>query len=206
MSDVVVIPSVLGVRPGIRQIEDRLGSAGHQVHVVEVYAGGLTFDSYGPAIAHWRSLGLDDMPSLVHDVVSGLPTEVVYAGFSAGAALALLLGATRPGARGVLALHGGPPIEALGVASWPSSVPVQGHCMIDDPFRDPDDYELLRRDVTEAGAAFELFDYPGHGHLFADAGLDEYDAVAAELMWSRVLAFLATIDGSPGRPSAGTDR
>lgn len=204
MTDVVLFPSVLGVRPAIRQVHDRLGAAGHRVHVVEVYAEGLTFTDYDPAIAHWRSLGLDANPALVGDRVAGLPTEVVYAGFSAGAALALVLAATRPGARGALALHGGPPLEALGVDRWPSGVPVQAHAMIDDPFRDPDEFDGLRRDVTRAGTAFELFDYPGGGHLFADEGLDEYDAAAAELMWSRVIGFLDALDASPDQPRATT--
>ncbi|HSF26862.1 MAG TPA: dienelactone hydrolase family protein [Actinomycetes bacterium] len=202
MTDVVLIPSVLGVRPAIRQVQERLG-AGHRVHVVEVYAPGLTFDDYDPAIAHWRSLGLDDTPRLIHERVSDLPAEVVYAGFSAGAALALVLAATRPGARGALALAGGPPLAALGVDRWPAGVPVQAHAMVDDPFRDPDEFVGLQHDVTRAGAAFELFDYPGGGHLFADEGLPEYDAEAAALMWSRVRTFLAKVGDSPDR-SSGT--
>lgn len=35
-----------------------------------------------------------------------------------------------------------------------------------------------------------MFDYPGSGHLFTDASLpEEFDAEAAELLWTRVLAF-----------------
>jgi dienelactone hydrolase len=37
----------------------------------------------------------------------------------------------------------------------------------------------------------ELFLYPGDQHYFADSSLPTYDPEAAELLTSRVLAFLA---------------
>ena len=47
-----------------------------------------------------------------------------------------------------------------------------------------------------------LFDYPGSGHLFTDASCSaEYDAHAAELLWSRVLPFCAA-----GRPVVSLPR
>jgi dienelactone hydrolase len=46
--------------------------------------------------------------------------------------------------------------------------------------------------VTEAGGTLEVFDYPGSGHLFTDPSLPaEYDGAATELLWTRVLPFVA---------------
>jgi len=45
--------------------------------------------------------------------------------------------------------------------------------------------------VIASGAPVELFLYPGDQHYFADAGLPSHDPAAAELLTSRVLAFLA---------------
>jgi dienelactone hydrolase len=45
--------------------------------------------------------------------------------------------------------------------------------------------------VIASGAPVELFLYPGDQHYFADSSLSTYDPEAAELLTSRVLAFLA---------------
>jgi dienelactone hydrolase len=44
--------------------------------------------------------------------------------------------------------------------------------------------------VRASGAAFEHHDYPTSGHLFADPDMPAYDAVAADLMFERVVEFL----------------
>ncbi|MEZ5776443.1 MAG: dienelactone hydrolase family protein [Hyphomicrobiaceae bacterium] len=69
---------------------------------------------------------------------------------------------------------------------WPRSVPLQIHTAEHDPWVDLDEARAL---AYEAGGT--LFLYPGSGHLFADPGLPDYDRASAELMLSRVLAFIA---------------
>ena len=54
--------------------------------------------------------------------------------------------------------------------------------------------ESLRRAVGDAGARFEAYTYPGSGHLFADPDLPEYDPASSDLMWQRVLEFLARVE------------
>ena len=76
-------------------------------------------------------------------------------------------------------------------ARWPAGVDSQSHQMENDPFRDPVE-EQAARDVAAAGGHLEVFFYPGSGHLFTDPTLSgEYDPAATELMWSRVLQFVA---------------
>jgi dienelactone hydrolase len=59
-----------------------------------------------------------------------------------------------------------------------------------DPFRNEEWVEAVATSIRSAGAAVEVFDYPGDGHLFTDASLPaEYQPDEAELLWERVLAF-----------------
>ena len=62
--------------------------------------------------------------------------------------------------------------------------------------------DQLVSEIDAAGAAVEVFDYPGTGHLFTDASRpDEYDETATELLWTRALAFCA----SPSSLSRSSD-
>jgi dienelactone hydrolase len=85
------------------------------------------------------------------------------------------------------------PVTEFG-EGWPDGVPVQVHGMDADPlFVDGGDLDAARELVGATDQA-ELFLYPGEVHLFADSSLPSYDERAAELMTTRVLAFLAKVD------------
>src|SRR5918994_4580788 len=135
------------------------------------------------------------------EAVAGLPAGLVFAGFSLGAVHAEVLAASRPGALGVVLMHGAVPVEDLseyfGVDRWPEGVPVQVHYAASDPWVEAEEEVVPLGDaVRGAGAEFEAHAYPGSGHLFTDPDLPEYDRASSEQMWERVLAFLARIDAS----------
>jgi dienelactone hydrolase len=44
-----------------------------------------------------------------------------------------------------------------------------------------------------AGATIETYEYPGSGHLFADADGPDYDPASAKQMLAREIAFLARL-------------
>ena len=50
------------------------------------------------------------------------------------------------------------------------------------------------RELVEKVDGAELFLYPGHGHLFADNSLPDYDEAAATLLEERVLTFLRAVE------------
>jgi len=192
VTEIVLFHSVLGVRAGVCDIAARLAASGHTVHVIDLFDG-ASFDGYEPAFAHVQSLGGDEaLITKAAAAVADLPAEVVYAGLSMGAASAVHLAATRPGARGLIGLHGAVSPHWFGVSSWPDTVPVQVHEGEYDPFREPDEIAALGASVRAGGARFEHFVYPDvRGHLFSDASLpNEYDGDAAELMLSRLLEFV----------------
>jgi dienelactone hydrolase len=194
MSQIVLFPSVLGLRPGIHDAAERLRADGHDVHVVDLLDGQV-FDEYEPAMANWRASS-DEIDRRTLEAVADLPDGFVTAGFSAGGGQAFLAATKRP-VSAVLLLSGVFVPSWLGDdVRWPHGVPAQVHTMLDDPFRDDAEaFEAQRREVEQAGGTVEIFDYPGSGHLFADPSLPaEYDAEAAELMWSRVLGFLRGLD------------
>ena len=190
MTTVVIFHSALGVRQGERDAAARLSDAGHEVIVPDLYDRRV-FDDYEPAMA-WageQPEGFRGERALA--AVAALPDGFVVGGFSMGSSDAVYV-ATRRRVSGVLQFAGLNPVEWFGEgAAWPSGVDSQSHQKVDDPFRDPVEQQALA-DVAAAGGMLELFDYPGSGHLFTNPTLrDEFDAEATELMWSRVLPFVA---------------
>ena len=190
VATVALFPSVLGVRPGVTQAAELLRSHGHDVHVV-AYGGEEVFDDYEPAMARADEVGFPALMEAALDAVSHLPDGFVPAGFSNGAGIAQYV-AGRRAVSGALMLSGAIDPAYLDVA-WPQGVPAQIHTTVDDPWRD-EGVEAAAAAVEAAGGAVEVFEYPGSGHLFADASkADEYQPEEAALMWERVVAFLARV-------------
>jgi len=201
MAEVVLFHSVLGLRPGVNAAAERLGAAGHTVHAPDLYDGEI-FDDLDEGMRKEDALGYQEISRRARESVAELPEELVYAGFSMGAVHAEVLAAERPGALGVVLMHGAVPVEALkeyfGVERWPEGVPVQVHYAAEDPWVEAEEEVVpLGEAVRGAGAAFEAHAYPGSGHLFADPDLPEYDRASSDEMWERVLAFLDRIDARP---------
>ncbi|CAA9400892.1 dienelactone hydrolase family protein [uncultured Nocardioides sp.] len=190
MTQIALFHSALGVRPGVLDAADRLRAAGHDVHVVDQYDG-RTFDDYETAGAHVESVGF---PALMQRAVEGtahLADGFAVVGFSNGAGMAELVALQRRVSAAVL-LSGALPLGMLGAEAWPEHVPAQIHYGADDPFRSQEWLDDVVGSIRAAGVRLEVHDdYPTSGHLFTDASLPaEHDPASAELLWTRVLAFL----------------
>ena len=191
MAEVLLFHHAHGLTTGVRDFADLLRSAGHTVHLPDLYDGRVLSElEDGLALA--REIGFGTLLERGREIAGALPAGLVYAGFSLGVVPAQSLAQTRGGARGALLLSGCLPPEELG-GPWPADVPVQVHGMDRDPFfADEGDLDAARALVAAAPRA-ELFLYPGQEHLFADASLPAHDAQAAALLTERVLAFLAAV-------------
>jgi dienelactone hydrolase len=188
MAEILLFHHAHGVTSGVRDFAGRLRSAGHTVHVPDLYEG-LIFSSLEEGVDHARDLGFDSVITRGEITAEKLPAGLVYAGFSLGVLPAQKLAQTRPGARGALLFEACVPPAEFG-AAWPAAVPVQVHGMADDPsFAGEGDLDAARALVASAPDA-ELFVYPGGGHLFADDSLPSWDPAAAGLLTERTLAFL----------------
>jgi len=194
MTDIALFHSVLGVRPGITAAADRLRRAGHHVLVVDQYDG-LVFDDYAQAGAHVERIGFPALMGAAVAAVQDLPDGFVAAGFSNGAGMAEYV-ATQRRCGGLLLFSGALPLSMLGADRWPDALPVQLHNADRDPLRHQEWIDSVVTAARRSGASVEVFDYPVGGHLFTDESLpEEFDPQASDLLWQRVLAFCAAVDG-----------
>jgi dienelactone hydrolase len=185
VTSVVLFHHAQGLTDGVRRFADRLGAAGHDVALPDLYDG-ATFATLEEGVAHAQQIGFDRIVERGVAAAAGVPAATVYAGLSLGVLPAQRLAQTRPGALGGLLLFSAVPADAFG--SWPAGVGLQLHLVADDPVAEEDRpaAEELARSVDGA----ELYLYPGTGHLVVDDGLAEYDRAATALIVERSLAFL----------------
>lgn len=191
MAEIVLFHHVQGLTPGIGAFADTLQSAGHAVHLPDLFDG-RTFATLDEGMAHAQSVGFGALLERGVAEAEALGPELVYAGFSMGVMPAQQLAQTRAGAMGALFIASCLPHTEFG-DGWPEGVPVQVHGMHADPiFAAEGDLDAARA-LVESTQQAELFLYTGDAHLFADSSLPSYDAEAAELMTDRVLDFLSTL-------------
>jgi dienelactone hydrolase len=189
MTELILFHHAHGLTDGVRAFADELRAAGHVVHAPDLYDG-RTYAELADGMGYAEQVGFDTIIERGRRAADGLPERIVYAGFSLGVLPAQMLAQTRPGASGAVLLHSCvPPSEFDG--PWPQGVPLQMHMMDADEWALPPNEDLaVARRLDETVARAELFVYPGDRHLFADAGLPDYDEGAATLLKQRVLGFL----------------
>jgi dienelactone hydrolase len=192
MAEVLLFHHAQGQTPGFHAFADELRGAGHTVHAPDLFDG-RTFGSIDDGLAYVRELGgFGEVITRADSAAEGLPSGLVYGGFSLGVVPAQKLAQIRPGARGALFFYSCLPVSEFG--TWPAGVPVQIHGMDADPyFMDEGDVDAAR-ELVEAAEDAELFLYPGDQHYFADSSLPSYDASATRLLTQRVLEFLNRVD------------
>ena len=190
MAEILLFHHAQGLTPGVLAFAEELRGAGHTVHTPDLLDG-RTFASIPEGMAYVEELGVEEVLGRGMRTAEELPVGLVYAGFSLGVMPAQKLAQTRPGACGALLFSSCIPISGdWAFGPWPDRVPVQIHGMDGDPFFVGEgDVEAAREIVATVDDA-ELFLYPGDQHYFADSSLPSYDAEAAALLTSRVLAFL----------------
>jgi len=186
MTEVVLYHHAQGLTEGVRSFADELRADGNVVHAPDLYDGN-TYDNLEDGIAYAKKVGFGTILERGRMAAEGLPSRLVYAGFSLGVMPAQMLAQTRPGAQGALLFSAALPTSEFG-NGWPAGVPVQIHMMESDEWAEEDlpAAQELAQNVDGA----ELFLYPGDGHLFADSSLPDYDEGAANLLRRRVLTFL----------------
>jgi dienelactone hydrolase len=183
---IVLFHSVYGLRPAVVTAAEIFREAGHQVTTPDLY-GGPVAESLEEGFAISERTGWATIMQRARDAVRELPADTVLAGLSMGAGVAGELLAERPGAAGLLLLHGigGDP------RTVPGGLPVQVHVGQADPMFPPD--RVAAWQSAMAAAAVEVFTYPGVGHFFTASDADEYDPAAATLAWQRALRFVGAL-------------
>lgn len=190
MTHIVLFHSGLGLRPHVLAWKRALEAEGHHVHTPDLYDGEV-FDDLQRGIEKRDQLGIAELSRRASAAVADLPTDLIYAGFSLGAASAQALALTRPGARGLVMMHAALPLSAFGMSEWPAQLPAQFHAATSDPWVDLMVVESL--ETAAPPGALEVFKYPGDAHLFADDGHVDHDTEMASTMLERVKAFAARV-------------
>jgi dienelactone hydrolase len=189
--EIALFHSAQGLRPAVHGWADRLRGAGHHVHTPDLFDGQV-FDDLAAGTRKRDALGIPELMRRAQEGVARLPANLVYAGFSMGAAAAEFLAATRSGARGAILMHGALAPASMGVDGWPA-VPVEVHYAEGDLSVDVDQVRELARMVRATNVPFTAHVYPQGGHLFADDATPDYAVASANLMFTRTLAFLNTL-------------
>ncbi|MEV5744183.1 dienelactone hydrolase family protein [Microbispora rosea] len=188
MAHVALFHSVFGLRSVEHAAADRLRAAGHEVVTPDLYAG-ETAATIDHGFVLMNRIGWDVIMERARDALGRLPAETVLSGFSMGAGVVGALLADRRGTAGVLLLHG--------IAEIPASVraglPVHLHVADPDAFAPPTAVAAWEKASTAAGAAVQVFTYPGVGHFYTDADLCDHDEDAAGLTWQRSVSFLSRL-------------
>jgi len=196
MANVLFFHHAQGLTKGVRSFADTLRRAGHVVHTPDLYDG-KTFATVTEGVRHAKELGFANILERGVRVAESLPGDLVYGGISLGVMTAQKLAQTRPGVKGALLFSAALPLSEFG-GSWPAGAPLQIHMMESDEWVLEGDLDAAREmERTIPGA--RLFVYPGDRHLFMDNSLPDYDAAAAALLETRVLAFLAGVDATAAK-------
>jgi carboxymethylenebutenolidase len=193
---VLVLHAWWGLTSVFTDVCDRLAENGFVALAPGLYAGGATAESIAEAEALITKH--DSAPSEVEAVVlagadhlQGLQAvtsaQIGVIGFSMGAYWALRLSQVRPDDVGaVVAVYG----TDDGDYSTARAAYL-GHFAEHDDYEPPEAAQELEARIRAAGREVTFHVYPGAGHWFVEPNRAEvYDAEAAELVWTRTLAFL----------------
>ena len=101
MAEVLLFHHAQGQTAGFLAFADELRAAGRVVHAPDLYDG-KTFTDLNEGVRYAQEVGFATIGERGRLAADGLPSELVYAGFSLGAMPAQMLAQTRPGAKGAL--------------------------------------------------------------------------------------------------------
>ncbi len=193
-ASVLVLHAWWGLTDGVRSVVDRLAAEGFVALAPDMFSGRSaatveeaealveTIDERESSAFALR--GLEEVRS--RSSAEGSDGIGVIA-LSYGAPAALWLSTERPDAISAVVLFygtGGPAAYRRARAAY------LGHFAERDPYEDDDAIRGLEDALREAGREATFHRYSGTSHWFFEPDRPEYDAEAAELAWSRTLAFL----------------
>lgn len=188
MVTVVLFHSVLGLRQVELDAADRLQSAGHTAVLPDLYASRVA-NSIDEGLELMSTIGWDTICRRAAAALERVPESAVLAGHSMGAGVVGATWPSRTKCSGVILLHG--------IADIPDIVrigtPVTVHVAEYDRFASSEDVATWRSSAKRAGICADTWIYQGVGHFYSDRALSDYDQVATEQTWARVLEFLESV-------------
>jgi len=176
MVHLAVLHHALGLTEGVRDFARRLQADGREVSTPDLFDG-HTFERIEDGVAYAERVGMSELMARGLAAVPPGPAPLLVVGISLGVLAAQAIAQQRSGMRGAVLVAACLPHRSLG-ERWPDDVPVHVHAMEHDPwFADGGDREAADELVAVDREA-RLVLHPGAAHLFVDATLPDFDAVA----------------------------
>jgi carboxymethylenebutenolidase len=198
---VLVIHENRGLNPHLEDIARRLAIAGFGAYAVDLLSlvGGTPADEDAARELHAK-LNSDDAVVALTGAVSFLKShsestgKVGAVGFCFGGGMLNRLAAASRELDAGVAYYGPPPATDQVAAI---TAPLLLHYADNDSFVNPR-VPAFEAALKGAGKAFTAYTYPGTQHAFNnDTGAARYNKEAADLAWSRTLAFFGEHLGTP---------
>ncbi|MDI7775870.1 dienelactone hydrolase family protein [Asticcacaulis sp. EMRT-3] len=188
---IIVIQEWWGLNDHIKSICERFAEAGYNALAPDLYHGRIAKDA--DEASHMMD-GLD-FPGAVHeDIASALAylktinEKVAVMGFCMGGALTIGAAARLSGFGAAVCFYGVPPRAFA--APEQIKVPFQGHFGAQDHWITPAVVAGLEAEMQAAGNVPEIWSYDADHAFFNTTRPEVYNPQAAELAWSRMMAFL----------------
>lgn len=201
---VLIAHAWAGRTPNENAFAVRLAEAGYVGLALDLYGKGVVGKSTGECQALMTPF-VSDRPMLQARLAHCLevaraqpeidPTRIVIMGFCFGGLCALDLARTGADIAGAASFHGlfGAPGNTAGKKISAKVIAFHGY---DDPMVPPADVIALGKELTEAGADWQIHAYGGVMHAFTNPDANDpafgtvFDARAAARSWSSFLGFL----------------
>lgn len=190
---VIVLQEWWGLNDHIKSICDRFAAAGFNALAPDLYHGRVARDA--DEASHMMN-GLD-FPGAVHEDVAAalahlktINPKVAVMGFCMGGALTIAAAARLDGFGAAVCFYGVPPRAFA--APEQIKIPFQGHFGAKDDWVTPEVVAGLEAEMTKAGNPPEVWSYDADHAFFNKTRPEVYNPEAAELAWTRMIAFLKT--------------
>ena len=196
---VVVIQEWWGLNDQIKGVADRMAAAGYRALVPDLYRGKVALaaneaEHLMNELNFGDAAGQDVRGAVQHLKATG-SNKVGVSGYCMGGALTLLASVFVPEVDAAVPYYGYPPLDYIDASKI--TAPLLGHWAIEDvPFPIAGVADLEKK-LADAKVDFEFHRYQAK-HAFANETADskglamlKYDPAAAELAWTRTMAFFA---------------
>jgi carboxymethylenebutenolidase len=190
---VVVIQEWWGLAEQIKAMVDRFALAGFDALAPDLYKGVVVpYHDSERAAKEMSSLNfLDATEQTVRGAVQYLKrngAKAGIAGYCMGGAVAVIAAAKIPELTAAVSFYGLPPAEAVKAADV--KIPLQGHFANKDDYITPKAVDDFEKALKAAGKDAEFFRYDADHAFVNEQRMAVHDRHAAELAWTRAIAFL----------------